>query len=545
MGEQGARARVDEREGRVFRFGSVAYPARLVGRVDAHCPLGRTRTGRVSRRRRLGGGGGEQVLVIVREERFVGGGSERRLLLPSRHCLLRRHPRLSSEPVSGKRSTSVRVGLFSVLSLASRGLSSLGRAREPQQVRGSDGPTRCTELSGNLESDRRRSRHRSWNLDRTRPQHTAASTAPAHGRIGSNTKADPFPHRLAHLRRERKHHHHGSTRPPTRLRGRKPLSDHPHKPANEHTPLLRQRSQDFPSRAEALNGPRVIVAVTEPQEGGGTSSSARRPSNRHARSKSRSKSRSRNGSTKLRRRPPLLDKGFLRNKLWLLGFGLMNGGELCNFLAYAFAPPSVVAPLGMVTLIANVFLAPLVVREVRRAFRITPPHPLPLPINTCSSSLQADSSISHSDDAHAQPFRKKDLIGVAIAVLGGATVVYASHSNDTKVRIPSPRNEDAFFPCLAPRTDNNRNGRKSKRPAVDASPIPQSHLAPPLHRLLRHQSRRHHCPRVAQSDKVRRPVRLDRFGLVRTCRSVRPSSHHPCLWLLFSWDLFGLARGAD
>lgn len=200
--------------------------------------------------------------------------------------------------------------------------------------------------------------------------------------------------RLAHLRRERKHHHHGSTRPPTRLRGRKPLSDHPHKPANEHTPLLRQRSQDFPSRAEALNGPRVIVAVTEPQEGGGTSSSARRPSNRHARSKSRSKSRSRNGSTKLRRRPPLLDKGFLRNKLWLLGFGLMNGGELCNFLAYAFAPPSVVAPLGMVTLIANVFLAPLVVRE---------------------------------------PFRKKDLIGVAIAVLGGATVVYASHSNDTKL----------------------------------------------------------------------------------------------------------------
>ncbi|TKA54756.1 hypothetical protein B0A53_02565 [Rhodotorula sp. CCFEE 5036] len=86
--------------------------------------------------------------------------------------------------------------------------------------------------------------------------------------------------------------------------------------------------------------------------------------------------------------------GFLRNKLWLLGFGLMNGGELCNFLAYAFAPPSVVAPLGMVTLIANVFLAPLVVRE---------------------------------------PFRKKDLIGVAIAVLGGATVVYASHSNDTKL----------------------------------------------------------------------------------------------------------------
>lgn len=48
----------------------------------------------------------------------------------------------------------------------------------------------------------------------------------------------------------------------------------------------------------------------------------------------------------------------------------MNGGELCNFLAYAFAPPSVVAPLGMVTLIANVFLAPLIVREVRLCFQI-------------------------------------------------------------------------------------------------------------------------------------------------------------------------------
>ncbi|POY70495.1 hypothetical protein BMF94_6563, partial [Rhodotorula taiwanensis] len=33
------------------------------------------------------------------------------------------------------------------------------------------------------------------------------------------------------------------------------------------------------------------------------------------------------------------------------------------------------------------------------------------------------------------PFRRKDLIGVAIAVLGGATVVYASRSNDTK---PTP-----------------------------------------------------------------------------------------------------------
>ncbi|GAA5883960.1 hypothetical protein JCM3774_000881, partial [Rhodotorula dairenensis] len=96
-------------------------------------------------------------------------------------------------------------------------------------------------------------------------------------------------------------------------------------------------------------------------------------------------------------RTPVAVEIKVKVKLWLLGFGLMNGGELCNFLAYAFAPPSVVAPLGMVTLVANVFLAPLIVRE---------------------------------------PFRRKDLVGVAIAVVGGATVVYASHSNDTK---PTPK----------------------------------------------------------------------------------------------------------
>ncbi|BGP51454.1 hypothetical protein JCM10450v2_007396 [Rhodotorula kratochvilovae] len=93
-------------------------------------------------------------------------------------------------------------------------------------------------------------------------------------------------------------------------------------------------------------------------------------------------------------RRPRTDKGFLRSPLWLLGFACQNVGEFGNFLAFGFAPPSVVAPLGMVSLIANVFLAPLIVRE---------------------------------------PFRRKDLIGVVIAVVGGATVVYASRSNDKKL----------------------------------------------------------------------------------------------------------------
>ncbi|BGP27389.1 hypothetical protein JCM10295v2_006357 [Rhodotorula toruloides] len=91
---------------------------------------------------------------------------------------------------------------------------------------------------------------------------------------------------------------------------------------------------------------------------------------------------------------PRTDKGFLKSKLWLLGFFVMVAGEVGNFIAYGFAPPSVVAPLGVVALIANVFLAPVIVRE---------------------------------------PFRKKDLIGVGIAIVGGATVVYASRQRDVKL----------------------------------------------------------------------------------------------------------------
>ncbi|BGP35093.1 hypothetical protein JCM10296v2_006923 [Rhodotorula toruloides] len=98
--------------------------------------------------------------------------------------------------------------------------------------------------------------------------------------------------------------------------------------------------------------------------------------------------------SKRRTSGPRTDKGFLKSKLWLLGFFLMAAGELGNFLAYGFAPPSVVAPLGMVALIANVFLPPVIVRE---------------------------------------PFRKKDLVGVGIAIIGGATVVYASRQRDVKL----------------------------------------------------------------------------------------------------------------
>ena len=39
---------------------------------------------------------------------------------------------------------------------------------------------------------------------------------------------------------------------------------------------------------------------------------------------------------------------YLKSKLWWTGFLMMNVGELGNFISYAFAPASVVAPLGTV-----------------------------------------------------------------------------------------------------------------------------------------------------------------------------------------------------
>ncbi|KAF5333466.1 hypothetical protein D9611_002306 [Ephemerocybe angulata] len=85
---------------------------------------------------------------------------------------------------------------------------------------------------------------------------------------------------------------------------------------------------------------------------------------------------------------------YLKSKIWWLGFLLMNIGEIGNFISYAFAPASVVAPLGTFALIANCFFAPLMLKE---------------------------------------KFRKRDLIGVLIAIIGAITVVLASNASDTRL----------------------------------------------------------------------------------------------------------------
>ncbi|KAI0356521.1 DUF803-domain-containing protein [Trametes cingulata] len=93
-----------------------------------------------------------------------------------------------------------------------------------------------------------------------------------------------------------------------------------------------------------------------------------------------------------------LDNGsesdYLKSKLWWLGFLLMNVGELGNFISYAFAPASVVAPLGTFALIANCIFAPLMLGE---------------------------------------RFRKRDFLGIVIAIVGAVTVVLSANPSDTRL----------------------------------------------------------------------------------------------------------------
>ncbi|GAA6036204.1 hypothetical protein JCM8097_006834 [Rhodosporidiobolus ruineniae] len=209
--------------------------------------------------------------------------------------------------------------------------------------------------------------------------------------------------RLAHLRRQHKrdppsNFPSSSSRSAETRSLRHPARSLPLDDNNEHTPLLRAprpvlgRSASDPEPSK--DNPQTLVPVistTSPSPPSTIILDDGGPRLRRQRSRS---------ST----RKPRTDKGYLRSKTWLLGFFLLNAGEFCNFLAYGFAPPSVVAPLGLVTLVANVFLAPAIVGE---------------------------------------PFRKRDLIGVLVAVLGGATVVYSSRSSDKK---PTP---DEFLTAIS------------------------------------------------------------------------------------------------
>jgi hypothetical protein len=87
-------------------------------------------------------------------------------------------------------------------------------------------------------------------------------------------------------------------------------------------------------------------------------------------------------------------KSYLKSPYWWAGIILMTIGEAGNFLAYGFAPASIVSPLGVVALISNCIIAPFMLKE---------------------------------------PFRKRDALGVIIAVGGAVTVVLSASDNNPKL----------------------------------------------------------------------------------------------------------------
>lgn len=87
-------------------------------------------------------------------------------------------------------------------------------------------------------------------------------------------------------------------------------------------------------------------------------------------------------------------ESYLKSPYWWLGLVLMVIGEAGNFLAYGFAPASIVSPLGVVALISNCLIAPLMLKE---------------------------------------HFRKRDFGGVLVAIAGAVTVVLSASSSEEKI----------------------------------------------------------------------------------------------------------------
>ncbi|KAI0435201.1 magnesium transporter NIPA-domain-containing protein [Xylaria sp. FL1042] len=91
---------------------------------------------------------------------------------------------------------------------------------------------------------------------------------------------------------------------------------------------------------------------------------------------------------------PKVASTYLKSPSWWLGQVLVSVGEIGNFLAYGFAPASIVSTLGVVALISNCVIAPIFFGEV---------------------------------------FRKRDFWGVLIAVGGAITVVLSAKGGETKL----------------------------------------------------------------------------------------------------------------
>jgi hypothetical protein len=86
-------------------------------------------------------------------------------------------------------------------------------------------------------------------------------------------------------------------------------------------------------------------------------------------------------------------KTYLKSPYWWGGIILMTVGEAGNFLAYGFAPASIVSPLGVVALISNCVIAPIMLKE---------------------------------------RFRLRDFCGVVVAVAGAVVVVLSAKTQEKR-----------------------------------------------------------------------------------------------------------------
>ena len=87
-------------------------------------------------------------------------------------------------------------------------------------------------------------------------------------------------------------------------------------------------------------------------------------------------------------------QSYLRSPYWWAGIILMTVGEAGNFLAYGFAPASIVSPLGVVALVSNCLIAPLMLKE---------------------------------------RFRLRDFWGVLVAIGGAVTIVLSAKQTEEKM----------------------------------------------------------------------------------------------------------------
>lgn len=88
------------------------------------------------------------------------------------------------------------------------------------------------------------------------------------------------------------------------------------------------------------------------------------------------------------------NRTYLSSPYWWAGIVLMTVGEGGNFLAYGFAPASIVSPLGVVALVSNCIIAPYLLKE---------------------------------------RFRQRDLWGVVVAIAGAVIIVISAKNSETKM----------------------------------------------------------------------------------------------------------------